>query len=385
MYERSVLLPIFGGNKSIMKSFARFRVQHWLTICIIAIVAFFSVGCKSSRTDSGAITNPLAAYTVNNGSNASSDTVIGEGNTITPGSLNGPVISVPEDGSASIDGHDNAPLLDNKHPGWQQSDCLSCHNDTTNNPDHNYNDDSLCYLCHGTNGLPGLTDSTPPVLSSVVVSPTDKSVTVSWRSDEPCTSRFVLKTTEGDKMEFPVSSTYTTTHKKTLSGLQPKTTYYYELICVDKSGNKTTSSSFSSVLSFTTIAAVETPEPTTSSTTTEEEEGGQEGEPSDSYFSNFGTDPLGGKSVRIQYTIKDSNVTGFFYYVYKTLKEANSKEGEVASDDIKPNSNNSLNYSLVVPLNWLEAGKNYYIRVMAVIPGVSSGKWSRAYKFKLEK
>ena len=367
----------FGGHKSIMKSFARFRVHHWLTICIIAVVALFSVGCKSSRSDSGALTNPLAAYSTTTNPTNSSGNVIGDGNTIVPGSLNTPVITIPDDGSSSISGHDNAPLLDNKHPGWQQTNCLTCHNDTTNNPDHNYNDDSLCYLCHGTNGLPGMADSTPPVLSSVVVSPTDSTVTVSWKSDEPCTSRLTIKTTAGDKMEFPVSTTYSTSHKRTVSGLQSSTTYYYELTCLDKSGNKTSSSSFSSVLSFTTTEPVTIP---VVETTPEEEV--QEGEPSDSYFQNFSVNCLGGKVVRVTFETKaDPRSSGFFWYIYDNKDKAKKKTDHLDSDSFSGNLNNK--YELDIQMTSQKENQYYYVRVQALLANEDKSKWSYYYRFKL--
>ena len=366
-----------------MKSFSRFRAHHLLTISLIAGVALFSVGCKSSRSDSGATTNPLAAYTTSTSTNTSTGTVIGDGSTMVPGSLNTPVISVPDDEISSINGHDNAPLLDNKHPGWQQTDCLTCHNETTNNPDHNYNDDSLCYLCHGTNGLPGMTDTVPPVLSSVVVSPTHNSVTISWKSDENCTSRMVIKTVEGDRMEFPVSTSYTTSHKRTVTGLQANTTYYYELTCIDKSGNKTSSSSFSSVLTFITSAApVEIPDSTTTTVETGTEMGQ---EASDSYYKNVKIEPLGGRNIRINFdTLSSPEATGFYYYVFKTSKDASNKTGEVEKDTF--DSNSACTYHVTDSLDRLEANKTYYLRLFAVFRSSedSKSKWSGIYSFKLE-
>ena len=375
MYERSI--TIFGGHKSIMKSFARFRVHHLVTICLIAVVALFSVGCKSSRSDSGATTNPLAAYTATEtNTNTYTGTIIGDGSTMVPGSLNTPVITVPDGEASSINGHDNAPLLDNKHPGWLQTDCLTCHNDTTNNPDHNYNDDGLCYLCHGTNGLAGMTDTIPPVLSSVVVSPTHNSVTISWKSDENCTSRLIIKTVEGDRMEFPVSTNYTTSHKRTVTGLQSSTTYYYELSCVDKSGNKTSSSSFSSVLSFITSAAPVVPVVTP---TTEQES--EETEPAESFFQNVKFIDQSGLKGKISFTtLSTPKVNKFYWYLYKTKEDAKAKNNKwIGSDDF--NSNTTFTYSELVYGNNLEAGKTYYVRVHAAMDG--GGKWSNVYSTKL--
>ena len=362
-----------------MKAFARISEHPLLPICIVIGLAFFSAGCSSSRVNSGATTNPLGAYTQDTSSTNTSNTVIGDGNTIVPGSSNTPIISVTEDGSNSIDGHDNAPLLDNKHPGWQQSDCLTCHNDTTNNPDHNYTDDTLCYLCHGTNGLPGMADTTPPVLTSVVVSPTDSSVTVSWKSDEDCVSRLILKTSAGDKMEFPVSSNYTTSHKKTISGLQSSTTYFYELVCTDKSGNKTTSSSFSSNLTFTTLEKVVTP---TVSTETEQEETTENLDETGGYFTSVKVNSPGNNAVNIDFITKSTpEARQLYWYIFPSRAEARKKaEGQrVASDNLSPRSDNTYS-TQTDTINGVDKKKEYYLRI-----GVNfsdGSKWSDIYPFK---
>ena len=365
-----------------MKSFARLREHSWLPICLFILAAFFSVGCTSSRSKSGATSNPLAAYETVNVSQGSTGTVIGDGNTVTPGSLSGPVITVNEDGSTSINGHDNAPLLDNTHPGWQQSSCLSCHNETTNNPDHNYSDDSLCYLCHGTNGLAGLSDTTPPIITSVVVSPTENAVTISWKSDEDCVSRLVIKTAAGDKMEFPVSSNYTKSHKRTISGLQSATTYYYELICTDKSGNKTSTSSFSSVLMFQTNAVPATVTVPDSGDPSEEP-AETEGETADSYFYDVYVDAIGGKNIRIRFKTKaEPRSTGFYYNIYESLADAKKKENQIVKDVIEAELDN--NYSGTVALDRLKTDQTYYMRLFASIQNSTSSKWSSYYKFQLK-
>lgn len=362
-----------------MKAFSRYREHSWLPISIVIISTFFSLGCSSSRSHSGATTNPLAAYEVSSGSSqSSSGTVIGDGNTVTPGSLVTPVISVTEDGSSFIDGHDNAPLLDNKHAGWQQSNCLTCHNDTTHNPDHNYSDDTLCYLCHGTNGLPGLSDSTPPVLTSVVVSPTENSVTISWKSDEPCVSRLIIKTEAGDKMEFPVSSTYTTSHKRSVSGLQSGTTYYYELICTDKSGNKTSTSSFSSVLMFKTNAAIVTPV-TTSTETDTDTDTNLDTETADSLFSNVKFNVKDAGMVLLSFNTKTKPVK-FYWRVYKDKETAKGKGNGQDYDDF--NSNDSNSYSNV-PMETRFSTGTYYGRIQAVM-SEGDDKWSGIYKIKFD-
>ncbi len=230
-----------------MKSYRRLHEHSWLFLIVLTAITVFTAGCSSSSSSSGGNVNPLGAYQ----GTGNSTGLITDGTVQNPGQISSPIVSVPTQ-PGGIDGHDNAPLLDNMHPGWQQASCLSCHNDTTRNPDHNYTDDKLCYLCHGTNGLPGFGDNIPPVISGVVTAPLANSVTINWKSDEECISRLVLKTLGGDRLEFPVSTTYKTSHKYEINGLVEKTTYNFELICTDKSGNRTTTQTFG-VLSFTTL------------------------------------------------------------------------------------------------------------------------------------
>ena len=354
-----------------MKNIARFREHPWLPICFLALVAMVSVGCSTSRRDSDATSNPLAAYSTSTSTSTSTGTIIGDGSTVVPGSLNGPIITVQDDGSTSIDGHDNAPLLDNKHVGWQQSNCLACHNEQTHNPDHNYSDDSLCYLCHGTNGLPGMSDSTPPVLTNVMVSPTSNSVTISWKSDEECVSRLALKTLDGDKMEFPVSSTYTTSHKKSISGLVPSTTYYYELICIDKSGNKTSTSSFSTLLMFQTPAETVTPTSTSTSTDTSTDTGSEE--EADPFFTNVSvSDRKNGQFAATFKTKETPSEIDFLLY-----KEDNSLAYQ---DDIRISDTN--NYEEVVCNSYQPAG-NYKVKFKAILKGTTTVRFSSLYTLKL--
>ncbi len=355
-----------------MKAFSRYRENPWLLICIAVIATFFSLGCSSSRSDSGATTNPLAAYEVSTSTSTSTSTIIGDGTTVTPGSLSSPVISVTEDGSVSINGHDNAPLLDNKHVGWQQSNCLTCHNDTTHNPDHNYSDDSLCYLCHGTNGLPGLSDSTPPVLSSVVVSPSQSTVTISWKSDKECVSRLALKTTQGDKMEFPVSTSYSTSHKKTISGLQSATTYYYELTCIDKSGNKTSSSSFSNSLSFQTSAIQEVVITSTNTSTNTDTDTGTEQE-GPAFFSNVSVNDRGGGQFLAKFKTREKP-DQLYWYMYK-------EDGTTAySDDLRTNDSNE--YTELCD-SYQSPGK-YTVKFKALFNNLTNPYWSKAYNITLK-
>lgn len=282
-----------------MKSYRRFHESSWLLLVFLTAVAFLSAGCSSSSSSSGGNLNPLGAY--------QTTTTVGglpvDGTVNNPGAINSPIVTIPTDGS-SIDGHDNAPLLDNMHPGWQQAACLTCHNETSRNPDHNYTDSTMCYLCHGTNGLPGFGDSIPPIISGVVCSPSDKTAGITWKTDEDCISRIVLRTLGGDRLEFPVSLTYKTSHRYDFTGLVAKTYYTYEIICTDKSGNRTTSASFG-VLSFTTLDPIATSTTTTSTTTPTT--------PSTLFFSNVTIQADGSFKVKVKFTLESAAKCTIFF------------------------------------------------------------------------
>lgn len=237
----------FGGHNFNMKFSTKNLKKTWLSVIAISIVAFLTAGCSSSSSSiSSDQVNPLGAYQQTDPKGG----LATDGTTKTPGAIDQPIISLPPDGQV-IDGHLNAPLLDNMHPGWQQSDCLTCHEHTTRNPDHYYTDSSLCYLCHGTNGLPGFKDDIPPVISGVVAQPTSNSVVITWRTDKECLSRVIIRTRQGDRIEFPVSMDFKESHRYEVRGLQPSTAYQFEVISTDRSGNRTTSATFGT-LSFTT-------------------------------------------------------------------------------------------------------------------------------------
>ncbi len=295
-----------------MKSNHRFHDSPWLLLVFLMAVSLFSAGCSSSSSDSGASVNPLGAY-------QTVDSVGGlpvDGAIKNPGAIDKPIITLPIPGTG-IDGHDNAPLLDNMHPGWQQASCLTCHNETSRNPDHNYTDSSMCYLCHGTNGLPGFGDTIPPVISGVVVTPTHNSVTIIWKTDEETISRLVLRTTAGDRLEFPVSTTYSTGHRYEMSGLLSSTIYTYELIATDKSGNKTSSATFGT-LNFTTLQKPATSTSGSGTTTTPA--------PATNFFSGISISKSGAFNASIRFTVEGpARCTAFF-----VLKENNSLADQVS-------------------------------------------------------
>ncbi|HMM59269.1 MAG TPA: hypothetical protein PKC25_03965, partial [Candidatus Rifleibacterium sp.] len=109
-----------------MKSYRRLPDHPWLMLFLLVAVTMLTAGCSSSSSDSGGNVNPLGAYQTTNGTGG----LATDGVVQNPGQITTPIVTVPTGGSG-VNGHDNAPLLDNMHPGWQQASCLSCHNDTT--------------------------------------------------------------------------------------------------------------------------------------------------------------------------------------------------------------------------------------------------------------
>ena len=273
-----------------MSLYKRLNAHSLLLLLFITIVALLSSGCSSSTTSSPQV-NPLGAYQAVENNHSGTPT---SGTVTNAGAIDSPIVTTPTDGNSGVNGHSNAPLLNNMHAGWQQSDCLSCHNDTTRNPDHNYTDTKQCYLCHGTNGLPGFGDKVPPVISGVVSNPGLNSVVISWNTDEESLSRLVLRTVEGDRLEFPVSMTYTKSHRYEVKGLVSGKTYTYELICTDRNGNRASSSSFGT-LSFTTL----TPTSTTASSTSSVA-------PVDNFFSNVSVVPDSPFGIKLHLVTKSA-------------------------------------------------------------------------------
>ncbi|MFZ2961356.1 MAG: hypothetical protein WA705_31150 [Candidatus Ozemobacteraceae bacterium] len=213
----------------------------------IAVMAtVFLAGCSDSTVSKSSTVNPIAAYQ----QTTITTSLPTNGTTQTPGAIDTPIVSIPQ--GSDTTSHTNAPLLDNLHPGWQQNACFSCHSDQSRIPDHSYADTSLCYLCHGTNGLPGFADNVPPVIKGVIAAPSANTVAISWSTDEVCTSRLIIRTKDGDRLEFPVSTEYSTSHRYTVNGLISKSTYTYEIITTDRSNNVSSTSTIGQ-FSFTTL------------------------------------------------------------------------------------------------------------------------------------
>jgi len=91
-------------------------------------------------------------------------------------------------------------------------------------------------------------DNTPPVITDVDVTPSDTSAYIDWTTDELANSvvNFGLDTNYGTTVE---DLALKTSHELELTGLQPSTTYFYEITSADANDN-----SASVTGSFTTTA-----------------------------------------------------------------------------------------------------------------------------------
>ncbi|MFZ2961355.1 MAG: hypothetical protein WA705_31145 [Candidatus Ozemobacteraceae bacterium] len=255
------------GDHQLMKLFdvlASSRLRRKLLSSIVLLTAVFLAGCSDSKVNKNSTVNPIAAYQPT----TTTTDLPTDGTTQSPGAIDTPIVTIPQ-GSDSTS-HTNAPLLDNMHPGWQQNACFSCHSDQSRIPDHSYADTSLCYLCHGTNGLPGHADNVPPVIRGVTAAPSLTTVAISWSTDEVCISRLIIRTKDGDRLEFPVSAEYSTSHRYTVDSLISQTTYTYEIIATDRSNNVSSTSSIGQ-FSFTTLTEI----PASSGTITGARAGGE--------------------------------------------------------------------------------------------------------------
>jgi hypothetical protein len=101
-----------------------------------------------------------------------------------------------------------------------------------------------------TNALPVVTDTTAPVLSSIVATPGASTSTVSWVTDELSTSKVFYSTStpldvNAGTTRSILNSSLVTSHSIQLSGLATSTIYYFKVQSVDNSGNTAISSEYS--------------------------------------------------------------------------------------------------------------------------------------------
>ncbi len=102
------------------------------------------------------------------------------------------------------------------------------------------------------NGNPAslpLADVTAPVISSVISSNvTETEATIAWTTDEPASSQVNYGTTTSYGTSAGAGA-FVTSHSLTLTGLNPGTDYFYQVVSIDEAGNSGTAE----VFSFTTV------------------------------------------------------------------------------------------------------------------------------------
>lgn len=97
-------------------------------------------------------------------------------------------------------------------------------------------------------------DTTPPVISGVAVSDAgESSATISWATDELATSQVEYGTTDAYGSTTPLGEELLTSHRVTLAGLEPDTTYHFIVKSQDAAGNEATSET---AQTFATLSAL---------------------------------------------------------------------------------------------------------------------------------
>ena len=103
---------------------------------------------------------------------------------------------------------------------------------------------------------PAVGDTTAPVISAVSVgSITSTSATVSWTTDEPATGSTDYGPTGSYGSTTATATGLTVSHNRTITGLQPSTTYHYRVRSTDAAGNERVSAD----ATFTTSPAPPVP------------------------------------------------------------------------------------------------------------------------------
>ena len=86
------------------------------------------------------------------------------------------------------------------------------------------------------------TDTTPPVISGVVVSTIGQTnATITWTTDEPASTQVDYGPTSAYGTTTALNTSLTTPHSQILNGLSPSTTYHYRVRSADAAANVATS------------------------------------------------------------------------------------------------------------------------------------------------
>lgn len=128
-----------------------------------------------------------------------------------------------------------------------------------------YDDDASSLNYTARSGIESLLYTTPdvtdPVISNIVSSPSDTSVTITFDTDEASDTQIEYGTTVSYGSTTTLDATLVTSHSALISSLSPNTTYHYRIITADASNNTTTSSD----QTFTTDSTPDTTPPVRSS------------------------------------------------------------------------------------------------------------------------
>jgi hypothetical protein len=80
-------------------------------------------------------------------------------------------------------------------------------------------------------------DTAPPQISGITATPVGSSIVISWTTDEFATSVVLYGTQPGVYTRTVNDPLYVKQHEVTLTGLAPRTTYYFIVRSADRSGN----------------------------------------------------------------------------------------------------------------------------------------------------
>jgi hypothetical protein len=118
----------------------------------------------------------------------------------------------------------------------------------------NYADASSATTDHAS----AIVDTIVPSLTDVAADPDYEQATISWTTSEPCDSlvqygesQFLNRTT--------FDPTLTTDHEITLSGLQPNTVYYFQVVSRDSAGNSVVNDNNGNLFTVQTLAPIVPP------------------------------------------------------------------------------------------------------------------------------
>ena len=106
-----------------------------------------------------------------------------------------------------------------------------------------------------SNTLTFTSDMTVPTISGVSVATTSTTAIITWTTSESATGNASYGTTTSYNASSTIEVSASTTHSATLTGLDPSTTYHFQLSATDAAGNTATTSD----ATFTTTAALLAP------------------------------------------------------------------------------------------------------------------------------